>query len=442
MAVIAITKDEAPGQRRASKPLMATQWSERIRQAAKSILPPSKRREEPADLITLKQLTRGSGFGRSVQCVPGYVTVVKDDSPRAESFREALLTKSHSPIVSARVGLEELRRSEMYVVGANDFAWETKTVSEALKRAGAPERQIGSMLFRAGLGSVAGAVPKSLGGSDLKKLSILLSLHARARMLIYDRPFMGLDANSANELAKMMVERASRSKNVMLVLGENELPLAWKEDHGVMIVAPAHTKGKEEITLPTSKDAQRLVNLVRNLSQTPPPQTTATLGRSAIPAQTRGDIITRPQMIFEATRAKNPSVMNSELINNPNIPQDILDIQLARKSRGTSSTNELTEVARDSRNKPTSKAARTASGRLTEVTWRSRYRRFRSSTKVRMLVKSFTGGEAIRQPSPTGGTSGTAISVARYRLPLVAFLFAMIIIVGSLAMMLRAYTSN
>src|SRR5262245_42176357 len=98
---------------------MGTQWSERLKQAAQAILPPGRRLDSPVEIVTLKQLTKGSGFGRSVQCLPGNITVIQDAmSPRAESFREALIGKIHDGSMSVRIGADELRRSEMYVVGA------------------------------------------------------------------------------------------------------------------------------------------------------------------------------------------------------------------------------------------------------------------------------------------------------------------------------------
>ena len=340
-------------------PYMANQWGEKFKQAAQAILPPARRLESPIEIVTLKQLTKGSGFGRAIQCVPGEVTVIHDaTSNRAESFREAVLGKGSSSLVSVRVGVEELRRSEMYVVGANDFVWEAKTVFDALSRSGIPSASIAQLLEQVGLGHCSLLSPKSLEPNDLKKLSLVQSLYAKARLLVYDRPFSGIDAVSMNLIASLMLQMAVERRRVLLVLGEKELPSSWQNQSNVKIVVPERQKGNEELgMLDTTSENAKLAQLVKNLSGNTSQQNglaSATIGRSAVPQKPDDFLITRPQMIFEASRGKPVEFLRSETINNPHVPQAAPEAPKVRTP---------------------SRVQRQNSGSLTRVTWRKRAKR-------------------------------------------------------------------
>ena len=416
---------------------MGTQWSEKLRQAALAILPPSRRLETPIEIVTLKQLTKGSGFGRIVSCVPGKITVIQDSSsPRSESFREALIGKMQSGSMSVRVAGEDLRRSEMFVVGANDFVWQAKSVSQALRQAGVPERQIGGVLDQVGLSANAGSAPTSLSPADLKKLSILHSLFARARLVVYDKPFTGLDTVSTQVLAVMMLNAATQNKRVFLVLGEDVIPNVWNGHSAVKLVSPEKQRAREELgVLSSSDENERLAALVRNLSGKDATAVAVGVGRAAIASQEPTGIVTRPQMIFDASRGKHQEVLRSETINNPNEPEEVREIR-----KRTSSMNGQRPPVPDAKARSNSKVKRSASGKLTKITWRKRMRRFLPTTQVRMVLKDLVVPPDTEESMssmaarPCDGLSPIYRKITSFLI----LLLAMLIVFGTIAVLIRS----
>lgn len=340
---------------------MANPWGEKFKQAAQSFLPPNKRLEMPVEVITLKQLTKGSGFGRSILCSSGQITLIDDaESPRAESFRQAVLGRAGNGLISIRVGPDELRRSEMYVVGSNDFTWEAKTVFDCLSKAGIPSSAISELLAKVGLAQRSSVAPKNLEPLELRKVGILQSLYSKSRLTVYDKPFLGMDEKSRETLASLIYERALKPDKVILVLGESILPSVWQEKSEVRMVQPEKQKAPDELgVLDTTNENTKLAQLVKKLSANSAPSLNANIniGRSALVEKGEEFFVTRPQMIFDSARGKNSSTLRSEVINNPHAPEEIISTTTMRSP---------------------SKVQRTSTGTLTRLTWKERLKKSRT----------------------------------------------------------------
>ena len=139
-------------------------------------------------------------------------------------------------------------------------------------------------------------------------------------------------------------------------------------------------------------------------------------------------------MIFDAARGKHQEVVRSELINNPNVPEEVKKIQRSDSITRTSINDVVPGLAK-------AKPQRTPSGRLTRVTWRKRLKKLRPSTTIRRLLNdllSFPGpsvldGSGDHLPVTTPGLSPAYKKVASF----LFMLLVMTVAFGTIAVLIR-----
>ena len=252
---------------------------------------------ESVEGISLRSLSPSGEFSHAVKAFPGYVTVLQEGEK--EPLRNALLGKEGK--LELRLGTQELHRSEILLVQSHDALLKEASVQDALRSAGAPDKDIRPLLEKLGLNDVAGKSPRDLGTAALKRLAIGCSMYAKARILLYDRPFAGSDPAWIERIAQLLLSVGEANARAMIVTGEASLPQAWKNNGRVILQDPKQNAGV--LTMP-GKPANGVAVSVRDLMQS---------GQ----VLSQASIITRPQAIYSQLATRSHEQMQTEAIQNP-----------------------------------------------------------------------------------------------------------------------------
>lgn len=274
---------------------MTITLSEKLK-AASTELPPAgtglalpRNADAGVEGISLRALSPSGEFSHAVKAFPGMVTVLQERG--RESVRDALLGREGK--LDLRVGTQELHRSEIYLVQSHEHLLREATVRDAIRAAGAPEDEAQPLLEKLGLQDFAGMAPRDLPSSALKRLAIGCSMYARARILLYDRPFSGSDPAWIERIAQLMLRIGEANARAMIVTGEASLPNVWRGNSRVLVQDP---KGSSGQTLVSGK-----------------------VNGSAVTVPQAARLVTRPQSIYTLVPHRPPEMMQSEAIANPKV---------------------------------------------------------------------------------------------------------------------------
>lgn len=256
--------------------------------------------ESAHDSILIRHLAPNGEFLGAVQCPPGGLAVVQESAALetpSSAFRAAMLNRS--PEMSIRAGQETLHPSEIYVVQVSDRLLNAPTVEAAMREAGVPERDLPDLLRRVGLDGAVTVQPKDLGISALKRLAIAVSMYAKARVLLFDRPFAGSDPAWVERIAQLLLQVGEVQARAVIITGEARLPAAWRA-HPRVAVYDGTSAATAPLGAGNGDAAQRLMQASLQLQPRP------------------GEMVTRPQLIHPGTRGATPEAMATEAIPNPN----------------------------------------------------------------------------------------------------------------------------
>ncbi len=325
--------------------------------------------EASTDAIHFRHLAATGEFVQSVSCYPGCVTVVQEN--QAGTFRQALLGRSQAGTIDIRSGTEELHQSELGLVQNHDRLSKEPTVTAALKAAGAPAHEIPALLKRLGLEAAAEMSPRDLGLSALNRLSIGCSMYARARILLCDRPFLGSDPAWVERIAQLLLQLGESNARAVIVLGESQIPRAWRSNSRVLIQDPRQA-ATGAVAMPERSGAIEAARRVL-----------------------AGVIVTRPQSIYGAAAPRTAEMLRSEAIQNPNA--EIREIM--GRAGGTGGLNQVereAEIAARKREQESMQPERSKPGELTQVTGLQRVRLHPGYRKVEESVRKLRGRISAR----------------------------------------------
>jgi hypothetical protein len=256
--------------------------------------------ESAADEISLRYMARGGGFVHSVRCRPGCITVIQEsgDAP----LRDALLGNGSPGQIDLRSGSNELHRSEIFHALDTSRLSKESSVRQALQAVGAPTDEIPELLRRLGLELSAETAPRDLNPALLKRLAVGCSLFARARILLFDRPFSGAEPAWIERIARLLLEIGEANARVLLITGEAQIPQVLRNDARVLVQDPRRAqKPSDEPAVEV-----RAQSAARNLIQASAPRQSK-----------REPLVTRPQSIYYHVRPVATEGVHSEAIANP-----------------------------------------------------------------------------------------------------------------------------
>ena len=354
---------------------MTITLSEKLKTAGAELPAPGvalpRQLEGREEVVSFRQL--GGDFGQTVQSLPGTITVVQENGK--EVFRDAVLGGR----MDIRSGAQELHASEIYFVQNNESLLKAATVTEALKSSGVPQNQLSVLLNELGLKAAAQMAPRDLGVSALKRLSIGCSLYARARILLYDRPFLGSDPAWVERIAQLLLSHGEGNVRSIIITGETKLPQAWTSNPRVSVQDPQQPQTTSGI-----------------IARTPAGQLPA---RPSVLSGTliAGEIVTRPQPIYQQAVMRQSETLKSEAIENPNT-EFHSDLQKLGGGAGLSQLQrEAEQTARkDGVAAGTAEDSRRNEGDLTRVTGFDRFRVHPSYRKVSDTLRKVRGRISAR----------------------------------------------
>jgi len=327
--------------------------------------------EAMGEAIHFRHLSGTGEFVHSVTCFPGCITVVQES--QLGSFRQALLGRSQAGKIDIRSGNNELHISELFVAQNHEHLTKEPTVVAALRAAGAPAAEIQPLLRQLGLEAAAEMPPRDLGLSALNRLSVGSSMYARARILLFDRPFLGSDPAWVERIAQLLLQLGEANARAIVIVGENQLPKIWRSNARVLVQDPRQAAGS--IAMPGRP-----------------------MNGHGDGAQVAGAIIvTRPQSIYGAPTPRTIEALRSEAIENPN--SEFRD-NLQHLS-GTGGLNQLerdaeTGARRQASAESTTYESRPKPGPLTQVTGLQRVKQHPGYRKVEESVRKLRGRISAR----------------------------------------------
>ncbi len=359
---------------------MTITLNEKLKAAASEI--PSNgaalpRNEVQDESISFRHLAQSGEFVQSIRSQPGYVTVVQESG--RETFRDALLGRSAAGKMDIRAGAQEVHSSEVYLVESHEHLLKAATVRAALVAAGAPEADVMPLLTKLGLETAAAMTPRDLGMSALKRLGIACSIYARARILLYDRPFLGADPGWVERIAQLLLQVGENNARALIITGETQIPQAWKDNERVLVQDP-----KQSVTMPArplnGSSSSRGVDM--------------TAAREILARS----LVTRPQSIYHQSGAKNAEAMKSEAIQNPNLHE-----KLKQRLGGMAGDAQVQREAAAGAVKAGDEALhnefqreRKNTGTLTRVTGIHRLKHTRAFRKIDEMVRKVRGRISAR----------------------------------------------
>ena len=366
--------------------------TEKVKDAGLGESPVMPRLQEGAsEVVSIRHLSPAGELLGVVNCVPGYLTVVQEgsgNSPSDSAFRAALLQRRAE--IDIRSGQDTLHPSEVHVVQVTDRVLNARNVVDALLEGGAPKQDIPRILQQIGLESAQNLQPKELGVSALKRLTIAISVYAKARLLLFDRPFMGSDPAWVEKIAQLLLSVGEIQARVMIVTGEAKIPAAWRNHPRVMLHNSAtlpersgFAGGSFSVHAQTSEAVAAHTAAQANLNLQPRP----------------GEVVTRPQLIHSSNRPGPHESLQAEAIPNPRA-----EAKAAEALRRVSGLAQLTlegvqETRRDTvEENPQNeyRRQRKNTGKLTQVNTADRLKRTRIAEAVGLTVKKLTGRVAAR----------------------------------------------
>jgi len=353
---------------------MAITLSEKVKSSGAELpSPPLALPRQPdtqESIVSFRQL--GGEFGQTVQSQAGMITVVQENGK--EGFRDAVL----SGRMDIRSGNQELHLSEIYFVQNNESLLRASTVTEALRSAGAPGVEIGPLLGEIGLRAASQMAPKDLGVSALKRLSIACSLYARARIILYDRPFLGSDPVWVEKIAQLLLNRGEANARAIIVTGETKLPEVWTNNRQVSIQDP--------------RQPQLSSGLIARIPNGQLPTKPGILGG----VSPNGELITRPQPIYQQNAVRPNEALKSEAIENPNTEFHSNLQRLGGGAGLSQAQREAEEAARKEGIVSAEEEHRREEGELTRVTAQDRFRAHPNYRKVADAVRKVRGRISAR----------------------------------------------
>ncbi len=256
--------------------------------------------------VIIRRVSEGENYGLTLECWPGKITVLPGAiDGEAEGLVDSLLSKGER-LFRLSAGPEQLHCSEIHIVGISGYRWHEPTVEGVLRNLGIDEQHIRGLLGQVGLGDSLLISPSQLTKCESRRLMILSSFFMKARILLYDRPFFGMDAEWVESIAHFMLESAESSGRPSLVSGLECVPEIWWENPLVNVL--------------DSKLKRRGAFLPIPVKRSMPPEVSVKAYVLSASDEHGHFIITKPQMIHRpTTRASSPTKVKSEVIPNPNI---------------------------------------------------------------------------------------------------------------------------
>ncbi len=349
---------------------------------------------ERRPVLTLRQLSRGGDFIRSVQCQAGQITIITGESGSGyQPFRDSLLGR-HGPVpVSLRFDGAELNPSEVYAVGLAHYVWTESSVRGVLTAAGVAAEDTEPLLESLGLLASRDSSPRTLGECGIRRLAIICSLYSQAKVIVFDRPFAPVEPKWWDVLATMMLEKARESSQILIVTGLERIPNIWRSSPFVRTENVDFVKRKT-IGFSGAGDEESATAL----------STVRTLLAYGSPAETEDNLIrTRPQRITKpSTRVAVPEALQTEAITNPRLSEML---NMAGDETGS---DDVIYVGRGERRRSSMSNASTRRGNnhLTRISVIQRLsHRSRIMHALRSLRRSFNAllrRLNVRESIPTG----------------------------------------
>ncbi len=368
---------------------MTPTLTEKLKEGAAGDTPVIPRLHEgSSEAVTIRHLSPGGEFLGVISCLPGYLTVIQEGGTGQQgdsSFRNALLQRR--PEIDIRSGQDTLHPSEVLVVQVTDRVLNARNVVEALLDGGAPQQDIPRILQQIGLESAQNLQPKELGISALKRLSIAVSVYAKARLLLFDRPFMGSDPAWVERIAQLLLTVGETQARVMIVTGEAKIPALWRNNPRVLlhnsVALPEREAGRANIQTAASESiaASNLAQASLNLQPRP------------------GEVVTRPQLIHGSSRAGQFETLQVEAIPNPKAEAKAVEALQRTAGLGQLTLEGVQQSRRETlEENPQNeyRRQRKNTGTLTQVNTTDRLKQTRVAELVGLTIKKLTARVTAR----------------------------------------------
>lgn len=172
------------------------------------------------EILTVRELS--GSFQRIATCPPGTINVFPHDPFRSTSL-------------DLRFGTKVLHQSECYPTDRVQSSWLNQTVVEVLQNGGTPPAELALVLRQTNLFSHADSRAADLPEGLARTLVATSATYCRARIIVLDRPFLGMDGEQIERVAQLLLERVERSRQIVLVTRQRKCPGSWRRSASVRV---------------------------------------------------------------------------------------------------------------------------------------------------------------------------------------------------------------
>ena len=329
-----------------------------------------------SNVIILRQLSDDGRFERTISALPGEVTVLmSDESGILEPFYCALTGKQSNVAVTMRLGNRDLEKSEIHVVGSADYLFSKSSVADVLSLAGIFSSQHLQVLSSLGLDSEINNYVYNLSPSASRRLAILSSFYVRSRVLLFDKPFLGVEPSWVSTIAKFISSQTELGKRIVFVTGLENLPSFWK-NNSLVHVETSDGRLRKSGTWIEAETREHVLQ-IRTMLQ-----------KNVDGSEEDSLIITRPQILPRSKSISTGSVQSEQILN-PVVASQSASSSLSKVAIDLAASPEKQEKTEEDRQQKLH--TRALSGKLTKVSGLHRIQRtsfFRLFREVKELFMS------------------------------------------------------
>ena len=203
-----------------------------------------KRNSSPFSLIVTQRKDNNQD-AIQLNFAPGKINVIGSD-PKLANIKHAIINeplneqKNKTPAATSSSSIEFTYgtntniRSLINIVDGEHLV-SRLTISQTISQAGVPESLKSTFLKELGIKEDINLLIEKLSQQDRQHLALGDSFFSPSNILVYCRPFEGLDSIWIERLASLISEVIEQNNNIAIVLDIDSLPVVWRTSDLVVI---------------------------------------------------------------------------------------------------------------------------------------------------------------------------------------------------------------